>query len=157
MLLVRGWNQYQIKLIWTDGPRHFYWLGFEMNDNRFYNQSSLKIDGEKRKRRMKRKTRKELAGWGVQSINQSARRPIYSNFTPECLPTSVAHNTDTGNQSISRGRIYNLVYKAYSAFLHTDQIGVFRSASQHLVESWDVIGGLSALEEVWCLVGLPIR
>ena len=63
-----------------------------MNDNRFYNQSSLKIDGEKRKWRMKRKTRKELAGWGVQSINQSARRPIYSNFTPECLPTSVAQH-----------------------------------------------------------------
>ena len=65
-------------------------------------------------------TRKEVAGrrtWN-QSIAQSVRRgPIYSNFTRECAASLPQQQSI--NQWKRRGPIYNLVYTAYSAFLHT--------------------------------------
>ena len=95
-----------------------------MNDNRFYNQSSLKIHGKKTKSRMKRKTRKELAGW-VQSINQSARRPIYSNFTPEC-PASVPQHRhrQSINQTEPRADLQFGLQSLFRIFTHRPNWGV---------------------------------
>ena len=102
-----GWSQY--KSNWLE--QHYHWHIWK-SENTW-------------------KMRKDLAG-RVQSINQSGR-DRFIPISPRNAP-HLCHNTDTGNQSIrrSRGRIYNLVYKAYSAFLHTVQIGGFRPASQHL-------------------------
>ena len=59
-----------------------------------------------------------------QSINQSATDLF--QFHPGMPRICATTPTQAINQSGGgRGRIYNLVYKAYSAFLHTVQIGGF--------------------------------
>ena len=97
-----------------------------MNDKRFDKRLSLKkhgsneADDENEERGEK--------SWQVWvTINQSiSEGPIYSNFTPECSASLPQHrHRQSINQTGGRGRIYNLVYKAYSAFLHTVQIGGF--------------------------------
>ena len=115
-----------IKLISTGGSQHLYWLWLKMNDKRFDKRLSLKkhgsneADDENEERGEK--------SWQVWvTINQSiSEGPIYSNFTPECSASLPQHrHRQSINQTGGRGRIYNLVYKAYSAFLHTVQIGGF--------------------------------
>ena len=100
-----------------------------MNDKRFLKQS-LKIHGmesNQGKRKGGWKGRREKS-WQVgynQSINQLATDLF--QFHPG-MPQRICATTPTQaiNQSGGgRGRIYNLVYKAYSAFLHTVQIGGF--------------------------------
>ena len=113
-------------------PWHFYWSDVEMDGR-------PDVSGWKQRVRGKQgwMTRKEVAGrrtWN-QSIAQSVRQgPIYSNFTRECAASLPQQQSI--NQWKRRGPIYNLVYTAYSAFLHTASKSGVWCAGQDLLGSF---------------------
>ena len=113
-------------------PWHFYWSDVEMDGRPDVSRCKQRVRGKQGWM-----TRKEVAGrrtWN-QSIAQSVRRgPIYSNFTRECAASLPQQQSI--NQWKGRRPIYNLVYTAYSAFLHTASKSGVWCAGQDLLGSF---------------------
>ena len=90
-----------------------------------------------------RKEEKRAGRSGLQSINQSVRDRFIPISPRNAL--HLCHNTDTGNQSIRRGARGGFTIwftKLIPHFYTPSKLGGFQPASQHLLESWDGIGGI---------------
>ena len=80
------------------------------------------------------------------TINQSiSRRPIYSNFTPECPASVPQHRHRQSINQVGAGGGFTIWFtKLIPHFYTPSKLGGFRPASQHLWESYqssDVVGG----------------